>query len=85
MSHLPPHAERASTLEISPFTKQTALAGSGGAEEGSRGDSERPGLAGDGCGAGGCRDGKEVVVVGVTSGRASAGAQAGRERGRQER
>lgn len=29
----------------------------------------------------GCWDGKEVVVVGVTSGRASAGARAGRERG----
>lgn len=29
----------------------------------------------------GCRDGKEVVVVGVTSGRASAGARAGKERG----
>lgn len=29
----------------------------------------------------GCRDGKEVVVVGVTSGRASAGARVGRERG----
>lgn len=43
-----------------------------------------PGLGRDGCGAGGCRDGKEVVVVGVTSGRASAGARAGRERGRSE-
>lgn len=29
----------------------------------------------------GCRDGKEVVVVGVTSGRALAGAREGRERG----
>lgn len=29
----------------------------------------------------GCWDGKEVVVVGVTSGRASAGARVGRERG----
>lgn len=29
----------------------------------------------------GCRDGKEVVVVGVTSGRASAGARVSRERG----
>lgn len=43
-----------------------------------------PGLGRDGCGAGGCRDGKEVVVVGVTSGRASAGARAARERGRSE-
>lgn len=43
-----------------------------------------PGPRRDGCGAGGCRDGKEVVVVGVTSGRASAGAHAGRERGRAE-
>lgn len=43
-----------------------------------------PGTGRDGCGAGGCRDGKEVVVVGVTSGRASAGARASRERGRSE-
>lgn len=38
------------------------------------------GLGRDGCGAG-CWDGKEVVVVGVTSGRALAGARVGRERG----
>lgn len=60
------------------------MAGSGETEEGSRGDSEGPGLARAWQGRLQEGDGKEVVVVGVTSGRASAGARAGRERGRSE-
>lgn len=86
-SHLPPAGPVA--VGLTPHGKSLHVSDKpiykinrGEAGEGSGGDSEGPGRAG--CGAGGCRDGKEAAVVGVTSGRAFAGARAGRERGRAE-